>query len=414
MAVMALGCVIGLLFFVRPTTSAFEKRELTPFPQLSVTSFLDGSFFSDMSLWYADTYPLREPLVKADHALENLYGIQPQTQFVGGNVQADELPTDEVTAPAAIEREKVEKPSTQAIQADIQANIMDGLYVDGGTACGVYYFYEPAVTTYAAAVNKCYEALKDTADVYVVLCPNNSGATLDQSVLDQLNGTNQKEALAYFYSLMDPGVKTVETYDALRAHRDEYTFFRTDHHWTQLGAYYAYVEFCKVKGIEPYELSDRKEVTYEPFLGSFYMQLQLPAMEANPDSVVCYVPNGTNDLTFWYDGEQFDGHVIADGSILDDTAKTMAFIEGDQERQLIENPAVKDGSSCLVLKDSFGDMFVPNLVDNYQTIHVIDFRETSYNIPEYVRENGIKDVIFMNNMTIAGADTAADAIFALM
>jgi len=414
MAVMALGCVIGLLFFVRPTTSAFEKRELTPFPQFSVTSFLDGSFFSDMSLWYADTYPLREPLVKADHALENLYGIQPQTQFVGGNVQADELPTDEVTAPAAIEREKVEKPSTQAIQADIQANIMDGLYVDGGTACGVYYFYEPAVTTYAAAVNKCYEALKDTADVYVVLCPNNSGATLDQSVLDQLNGTNQKEALAYFYSLMDPGVKTVETYDALRAHRDEYTFFRTDHHWTQLGAYYAYVEFCKVKGIEPYELSDRKEVTYEPFLGSFYMQLQLPAMEANPDSVVCYVPNGTNDLTFWYDGEQFDGHVIADGSILDDTAKTMAFIEGDQERQLIENPSVKDGSSCLVLKDSFGDMFVPNLVDNYQTIHVIDFRETSYNIPEYVRENGIKDVIFMNNMTIAGADTAADAIFALM
>ena len=414
MAVMALGCVIGLLFFVRPTTSAFEKRELTPFPQFSVTSFLDGSFFSDMSLWYADTYPLREPLVKADHALENLYGIQPQTQFVGGNVQADELPTDEVTAPAAIEREKVEKPSTQAIQADIQDNIMDGLYVDGGTACGVYYFYEPAVTTYAAAVNKCYEALKDTADVYVVLCPNNSGATLDQSVLDQLNGTNQKEALAYFYSLMDPGVKTVETYDALRAHRDEYTFFRTDHHWTQLGAYYAYVEFCKVKGIEPYELSDRKEVTYEPFLGSFYMQLQLPAMEANPDSVVCYVPNGTNDLTFWYDGEQFDGHVIADGSILDDTAKTMAFIEGDQERQLIENPAVKDGSSCLVLKDSFGDMFVPNLVDNYQTIHVIDFRETSYNIPEYVRENGIKDVIFMNNMTIAGADTAADAIFALM
>ena len=126
------------------------------------------------------------------------------------------------------------------------------------------------------------------------------------------------------------------------------------------------------------------------------------------------MPNGTNDLAFWSDGERYDGHVIADGSILDDTAKTMAFIEGDQERQLIENPAVKDGSSCLVLKDSFGDMFVPNLVDNYQTIHVIDFRETSYNIPEYVRENGIKDVIFMNNMTIAGADTAADAIFALM
>ena len=92
MAVMALGCVIGFAFFVRPTTSDFEKRELTVFPTPSVASFLDGTFFSDLSLWYADTYPLREPLVKADHALENLYGIQPETQFVGGNVQADELP----------------------------------------------------------------------------------------------------------------------------------------------------------------------------------------------------------------------------------------------------------------------------------------------------------------------------------
>ena len=416
MAVMALGCVIGLAFFIRPTTSDFEKRELTAFPTPSVASFLDGTFFSDLSLWYADTYPLREPLVKADHALENLYGIQPETQFVGGNVQADELPVEGGTvAPATVEREEVAPPEAQAVQEDVQANIMNGLYVEGGTACSVYYFYEPAVTTYCAAVNKCAEELDGVADVYSVLIPNNSGATLDESVLDSLGGSNQKQALDYFHSLMDPRVKVVETYDALRAHRDEYIFFRTDHHWTQLGAYYAYVEFCKVKGIEPFELSDRKEAVYDSFLGSFYGELQLPAMAENPDTMYAYIPNGTNDLTYWTpDGEEFEGNVIADASIYDENAKYLAFIMGDQERQIIENPKVTDGSSCLVIKDSYGCAFVPNLVDNYQTVHVLDFRKTWHNVPEYVRENNIQDVIFMNNMTIAGTDTAADALYSIM
>ena len=416
MAVMALGCVVGLAFFVRPTTSDFEKRELTPFPAFTVESFLDGSFFSDVSLWYADTYPLREPLVKADHALEGLYGIQPQTQLVGGNVKADELPVNaEVTVPATVEREQVDPLESQAVQADVQANIMNGLYVEGGTACSVYYFYEPAVTTYCAALNKCAEELDGEADVYSVLIPNNSGATLDESLLASLGGSDQKQALAYFHSLMDPRVHAVETYDALRAHRDEYIFFRTDHHWTQLGAYYAYVGFCKVKGIEPFELSSREEVVYEPFLGSFYGELQLPAMAANPDAMHCYIPNGTNDLTYWTeDGEQFEGNVIADASIYDDNAKYLAFIMGDQECQIIENPAVTDGSSCVVIKDSYGCAFVPNLVDNYQTVYVLDFRKTARNIPEFVREHGIQDVIFMNNMTIAGTDTAADALYSIV
>ncbi|MBQ3301725.1 MAG: hypothetical protein IJH04_06250, partial [Eggerthellaceae bacterium] len=56
-AIMFVGCILGLAFFARPTASAFEKRDLTPFPTITIESFLDGSFFSDVSLWYADTYP---------------------------------------------------------------------------------------------------------------------------------------------------------------------------------------------------------------------------------------------------------------------------------------------------------------------------------------------------------------------
>ena len=53
---------------------------------------------------------------------------------------------------------------------------------------------------------------------------------------------------------MDKHVKNVDVYDVLMQHRTEYEYFRTDHHWTTLGAYYAYTEFCKAKGITPESL----------------------------------------------------------------------------------------------------------------------------------------------------------------
>ena len=418
--------ILGWAFFLRPSTSAFEKRDLTPWPAFTTERLLDGSFFGDLSLWYADTFPFRDTLVQMDAAVDSLFGIKTQTQMIGGNVVADELPPvdgsatpagTEETSPAVEEepREPAEKPDERALQEDIQGNIMNGLYVDGDAAYSVYYFLDEAVQDYCAAINRCAERLDGEANVYSVLVPNNSGAKLDEDVLEQLGGSDQKQALEYFYSLMSDKVHVVKTYDALREHRDEYTYFRTDHHWTQLGAYYAYEQFCKVKGITPSDITKWVQHDYEPMLGSFYQELLLDSMAANPDVMHVYVPSGTNDMTSWDEyGGEYEFNVIADATDYDPNAKYMAFIAGDQMLSKIENPMVTDGSSCLVVKDSYGCAFVPNLVDNYQTIWVIDFRKFNEDIPGFVYENSIDDVIFLNNMTIAGTDTAAAQLLSLM
>ena len=418
--------ILGWAFFLRPSTSAFEKRDLTPWPAFTTERLLDGSFFEDLSLWYADTFPFRDTLVQVDAAVDSLFGIKTQTQMIGGNVVADELPPvdgsatpagTEETSPAVEEepREPAEKPDERALQEDIQGNIMNGLYVDGDAAYSVYYFLDEAVQDYCAAINRCAERLDGEANVYSVLVPNNSGAKLDEDVLEQLGGSDQKQALEYFYSLMSDKVHVVKTYDALREHRDEYTYFRTDHHWTQLGAYYAYEQFCKVKGITPSDITKWVQHDYEPMLGSFYQELLLDSMAANPDVMHVYVPSGTNDMTSWDEyGGEYEFSVIADATDYDPNAKYMAFIAGDQMLSKIENPMVTDGSSCLVVKDSYGCAFVPNLVDNYQTIWVIDFRKFNEDIPGFVYENNIDDVIFLNNMTIAGTDTAAAQLLSLM
>lgn len=61
---------------------------------------------------------------------------------------------------------------------------------------------------------------------------------------------------------MNEKVKTVSIYGNLAAHSSEYLYFRTDHHWTALGAYRAYEVFCNVKGIEAHPLSYFDTMTF--------------------------------------------------------------------------------------------------------------------------------------------------------
>ncbi|WP_300845289.1 DHHW family protein, partial [uncultured Dubosiella sp.] len=66
--VMTIGTITGLLFFIRPSQSMLEKRTLTTFPSFTLSTFLDGSYFSDISLWYADTFPGRDRLMSVNNS----------------------------------------------------------------------------------------------------------------------------------------------------------------------------------------------------------------------------------------------------------------------------------------------------------------------------------------------------------
>lgn len=416
--VLAAGFVVGLAFFARPATSAVENRQLTSFPSLTLEGFLDGSFTSDLALWYADTYPLREPLVAADQWLEEHYGIDTGARMIGGNVAADDLPPEgekiEEEPSDVEERGEVEVPSEDAMAADIQSQIMNGLYVSDGAAYSIYYFSQQAVQSYTGAVNACSRALEGQAKVYSVLAPNNS-AILDDATLERLGGTNQEEAIKYFNSLYDPEVGTVDSWGAIREHRDEYIYFRTDHHWTQLGAYYVYLELCERMGIEPVELKGKQTMRFDGFLGTYYSQLHDAEMAANPDYVLAHIPNGTNDMTYIdHDGNEVQGHVVTDVSGWAQSSLYSTFIAGDEPLEHIHNPALDDGSSCLVIKDSYGCAFAPLLVDNFEDLYIIDFRYYEGKITYFARENGIQNVVFVNNLSLAGTNTVADKLVSMM
>ena len=61
--IIILLMITGFLIFLRPAESDLEKRKLAVFPTPTLAAVLNGSFFMDISKWYADTYPLREKMI---------------------------------------------------------------------------------------------------------------------------------------------------------------------------------------------------------------------------------------------------------------------------------------------------------------------------------------------------------------
>ncbi|MBP3853752.1 MAG: hypothetical protein J6D18_04195, partial [Erysipelotrichaceae bacterium] len=405
---MAMGCLTGSLFFLRPSKSAVEKRDLTPFPAFTFSSFMDGSYFSQISTWYADTYPGRDALISMNSKIKDSYGIQSDTMMVGQG-QADQIPTETSEKKTTKKKKKAELPQQEEMAEEMQDQIMQGLYIKNGAAYGMYYFTQASADTYIEGINGSAKKLAKTTDVYSILVPNNS-IVLDKETIDKLGGSNQAQAIEYYMDSYSDKVKGVNCVSRLRKHRDEYLYFKTDHHWTALGAYYAYQEFCEVKGIKPHKLSYFKKQESSPFLGSYYSELQLSEMEQDPDTVTAYIPKGTNKMTYWRDGQEYEGNVVSGPEYWDENSYYMEFINGDQPLCKITNPKVEDDSSCVILKESYGNCFVPFLVDHYHTIYVMDFRYTDEYPREFCQKNKIDDLIVINNIQIIGSSDVSQVI----
>ena len=278
----------------------------------------------------------------------------------------------------------------------------DAVYRVGDTGYEMYTYVDSTAKKYADNVNAVADALAGKATVYMLPIPLSSGVSLPDELYGKDIFADQKDAEGKIIGYMNGNVKSVALYDALLAHRTEYIYFRTDHHWTATGAYYAYEQFCKAKGITPKPLEGYTTDTYDGFLGTFYRDSnENAAMGANPDKVVAYHPLSTEATLDYTDknGQTLRGKIIYDESDAPASFKYGTFITGDNAYSIINNPDVTDGSSCVVVKESFGNAFVPFLTDHYQTIHVIDYRYWKGSLSQFVTENNIQDVLFVNNLS---------------
>lgn len=283
---------------------------------------------------------------------------------------------------------------------------LDVMLKIGDTGYEYYNFVQDYANQYITAVAEAGNSLGQNVTLYNMVIPTSIDITLSEDYIEkhEINSQDQKKATEYLYSsinAMNPAVKTVDIFDALKLHNNEYIYFRTDHHWTQLGAYYAYEEFCKAKGVAPVALDKFEKRSYDGFLGSFYRDSPNDAMANNPDTVEAYIPAADTTMSYTTtDGETFQQDLIADGSAYDPEWKYLIFCAGDQPYEEITNADLTDGSSCVVVKESFGNAFIPFLVNHYQTVYVVDYRSYTGDISDFAAEKGVQDVILINNISM--------------
>ncbi len=273
----------------------------------------------------------------------------------------------------------------------------------GDAAYELYGFYAAGVRAVAEQIAAGAAAVEGRSRVFGIIAPNRMGAVLSYSDAARLCRTEKTEAegIAYAYEQMGDKVVTVDIATNLRMHGAEDIFFRTDHHWTALGSYYAYRAWAETAGFTPVGL-DRFDLKVETgHLGMFYGYCGNPAaMRRNPDSIVAYIPRNSFSCSP-ADAMDFKA------------AGYNTFIGGDRGLTEIVNNDIADDSACVLVKDSYGNPFAVWLTQHYHTVYVIDYRHyrntAGYlSFSQFAAEKGVQDFIVLLPITLSQSDATAN------
>ena len=440
-----IGITVLMLFFERPTVSMTEKRELAKFPEFSFESFFKGEYTEGVSNWFNDTVPFRDGFKDISNTLVKNMGVtmggvvingapmkvvdnKPQqtqptatppkdenpNQSQGGNsspVQTEGNSSTQASQPAVTEENPVNTPAEVERPQGENAEVVNGqaIYQLNGRWWGVQLYgggYNQ--DKYIKSVNDFAEDLDGIAKVYSMIPPTNGDFYCPEGFEDY--NASQLKDIRYMEEGLSDKVTVVDCYTALSQHTDEDIYFRTDHHWQPLGAYYAAEQFAKAAGVPFLKLNDDNFETFEipDFIGSLYGTTGRAEM-MDADTLVYYVPKN-------YYKDEFAGAYYYDVYYKDELKYPFfqkdqkgknaygVFMGGDQKIVRVDTD-VKNGRTLLVLKDSYGNAEIPFYFNSFEHIYVCDVRFFGLNAVDFIKEQGVTDVLFtMCTFSAAGGN----------
>ncbi len=227
------------------------------------------------------------------------------------------------------------------------------------------------------------------ADVYFALIPDKSD--LYASLLPK-NAPNDSEKEVIDYCYGQSNATNVDMYSALSAHKDEYIFYRTDHHWTSLGAYYGLSALAESMGLPCPALDSYtdRHVVSEEFYGTTWSSSGFSWVD--PDTMEIFVNAPENlKVTSYPQGSPVEGKLY-DFSFLEKKDKYSMFMGGNCPMHVIET-GNEDKPSLLILRDSYTDSLIPFLLDDFSEIHVLDLRYYRASLKAYIEQNDFDNVL---------------------
>lgn len=186
----------------------------------------------------------------------------------------------------------------------------------------------------------------------------------------------------------------IDVSEPLKEHKGEYIYYRTDHHWTSLGAYYAYEQWAKSVGIEPIDMEQFKiSLASDEFYGTLHSKVNT---DVKPDNIYLYEIKEDMDYQLAYNlVDQTDA--LYDLKKLEGKDKYSVYMGGNNALVEIQTNN-KNGRKLLVIKDSYAHSFVPFAVNHFEMSYMIDLRYYNGEIDEFIEHNGITDVLVLYNV----------------
>lgn len=266
---------------------------------------------------------------------------------------------------------------------------------------------------YADAINSYQQKLGNSVKVYNMVVPNHTEMGLPQRLKSgAAPSDSQAENIKQIYSKLNNSVYAVNCYNKLAEHCGEYIYYNSDHHWTGLGAYYAYTAFAETTNQTPLDLTTCTENKISGFTGSFSntndgLSSDTVSYWTFPYTVTMDITDSSgttaNYSTPYYEYAEAGANTYG------------VFIMGDNPLTVLHSSSENGaGKKIAVIKESYGNAFAPYLTYNYSEVHVIDFRYFTQNLAEYCRQNGITDVLYLNGIMSANTQVQLDSMDSLL
>lgn len=400
---------------VDATVSEVEKRNLKTRPELTASALFNGSYTKDFEEYYADTFPLRDFFLSVNNFFDSIFtklsgsdgivlvGKDSKDDFAGEALTDEPESQESTTAP-----ETQEEASTEATtQAQQPVTTSGYIVIQGDRAMEMYAANKKQIKAYADTINRLADRLPNTK-VYNMLVPT----SIEFYGPEEYHAANhsQEYGIQLAYDQMSDKVICVDAYSKIKAHINDYLYFRTDHHWTARGAYYGYTALAEAAGFSVKPLNTYQSGRIDGFVGTMYGYTNAEVLKRNPDYVEYFWPQTEATGQYYSTADMTDGRSLRIITPeVSNSNKYLTFIQGDTPLAKISTQN-KNGRSILVIKESYGNALVPFLVDSYETIYVIDPRKIDMNLPDFVSKHGIQEVLAINYSLITGNSTYMDAL----
>lgn len=328
--------------------SEAENRILAEKPEPAVDTLLSGEYMADYESYLNDQFVSRDVWIRLKTGMDMLL----QKKLINGVYLAEDDYLIEQHTAEDFPDELIEKRISK-LQALVEA------------------FPATEVMLVPTADNILTEKLPHFAPYYD-----------DRDLLDRVS-----EAIGETHM--------INVYDALLEHKDENIYYRTDHHWTTLGAYYAYLEWAPGRVDFPVWYDPEKLVTVtEDFAGTLQSKINMP-VEGEKIQIFPQTTRIQVKLTYDYTKERDSFY---EESYLETKNKYGYFIDDNHGFVEIETKN-RNGRELFLIKDSYANTFVPLIANYYSKVYILDLRYFNGSLFPFIEQfdNGNLEILLLYN-----------------